>query len=102
MEKSKGAPASGEALLRFKEASFGYGLMHPILEEADFSVRRGMKVTLMGQNGAGKSTLFKLITGDFKPEHGKVQIVRGVTIAMAHQVIPPAMREKTLREFFEA
>jgi ATP-binding cassette subfamily F protein 3 len=100
--KDKEAAPPREVLLRFENVSFEYGHNHPILNEVDFSVRKGMKVTLMGQNGAGKSTLFKLITGDFKPEHGKVQIVRGVSIAMAHQVVPPAMREKTLREFFEA
>jgi ATPase subunit of ABC transporter with duplicated ATPase domains len=61
-----------------------------------------MKVTLMGQNGAGKSTIFNLITGDLKPEHGRVLISNGVSIAMARQVIPPALREKTVREFFEA
>ncbi|MEK7495841.1 MAG: ATP-binding cassette domain-containing protein, partial [Patescibacteria group bacterium] len=37
------------------------------MDEVSFSVRRGMKVALMGQNGAGKSTLFKLITGIIKP-----------------------------------
>lgn len=91
-----------EALLRFEGVSFEYGHNHPILDEVDFSLRRGMKVTLMGQNGAGKSTLFHLITGDLQPEHGKVQIVHGVSIALARQVIPPALREVTVREFFEA
>ncbi|MDR3546952.1 MAG: ATP-binding cassette domain-containing protein [Candidatus Pacebacteria bacterium] len=100
--KDKEAAPLREVLLRFENVSFEYGHNHPILNEVDFSVRKGMKVTLMGQNGAGKSTLFKLITGEYKPENGKVQIMRGVSIAMAHQVIPPAMREKTMREFFEA
>jgi len=91
-----------EAILRFEGVSFEYGHNHPILDEVDFSLRRGMKVTLMGQNGAGKSTLFNLIGGALKPEHGKVQVVHGVTIAMAHQVIPPSARTKTVREFFES
>lgn len=94
--------APREVLLRFEEVSFGYGHNHPILQEVDFSVRRGMKVTLMGQNGAGKSTIFKLISGMLKPEHGTVHMVRGTSVAMAHQVIPPALRERTVREFFES
>ncbi len=91
-----------EALLRFEDVSFEYGHNHPILDETSFTLRRGMKVTLMGQNGAGKSTLFNLITGAFEPEQGKVQIVPGTSVALASQVIPPAMRDKTVREFFEA
>jgi ATPase subunit of ABC transporter with duplicated ATPase domains len=96
------AGSSTEAVLRFEEVAFEYGHAHPILDEADFSLRRGRKVTLMGQNGAGKSTIFKLISGALSPEGGKVQIVRGTSIATAHQVIPPALMDGTVRAFFEA
>lgn len=98
---SKGS-APKEAVVRFDGVSFEYGHNYPILHEANFSLRRGMKVTLMGQNGAGKSTILKLISGAYEPEDGKIQIPHGLTIAMAHQVVPPALREKTVREFFEA
>ncbi|KND47273.1 MAG: ATP-binding cassette, subfamily F, member 3 [Parcubacteria bacterium C7867-004] len=90
-----------EALVRFENVSFGYGHNHPILNEVDFSLRRGMKVTLMGQNGAGKSTLFSLITGAQKTEDGKIQIPRGLTIAQSYQVIAQDERELTVRAFFE-
>ena len=60
-----------EVILRFNEATFEYG-RRPILLEADFSVREGSKITLMGQNGAGKSTIFQLITGALKPEAGMI------------------------------
>lgn len=96
------AGSSTEAVLRFEEVAFEYGHAHPILDEADFSLRRGRKVTLMGQNGAGKSTIFKLISGALSPEEGKIQIVRGTSIATAHQVIPPALLDSTVRAFFEA
>lgn len=99
--EQNGAPPR-EAVVRFEGLSFEYGHNHPILDEVDFSLKRGNKVTLMGQNGAGKSTIFKLITGELKPQNGKVQIPRGVSIAMASQVIPLDMRERTVREFFEA
>lgn len=100
-DKSAGA-SPREAIVRFEEVSFEYGHNHPILDEVDFSLRKGMKVTLMGQNGAGKSTLFKLITGELAPERGKIIIPRGTSIATAHQVIPREMRERTVREFFES
>ena len=36
-----------ETVLRFEEVSFEYYHNHPILNEADFSLRKGMKVALM-------------------------------------------------------
>lgn len=90
-----------EAVLRFEDVSFNHGHNYPIVNEVNFSLRKGMKVTLMGQNGAGKSTLFKLITGGFQPESGKIQIPRGTSVALSSQTIVPEDRELTIREFFE-
>ncbi len=95
------APQTGEIILKFEDLSFEFGHNKPILEEVNFSLRRGMKVTLMGQNGSGKSTIFGLITGHHKPESGRIIISKGVTIAIARQVIPRADMELTVREFFE-
>ncbi|MDQ5893280.1 MAG: ATP-binding cassette, subfamily er 3 [Patescibacteria group bacterium] len=93
--------SKNDALLTFDDVSFEFGHNKPILDEVSFSVRRGMKVTLMGQNGAGKSTLFSLISGTTKPESGKVNILNGVSIAQAKQVIPRDQLDLTMREFFE-
>jgi ATPase subunit of ABC transporter with duplicated ATPase domains len=93
--------AKDESILRFEEVSFEYGHNKPILQEVDFVVRRGAKITIMGQNGAGKSTLFQLITGEKKQESGEIHIVRGVSIAISKQVIPREYMELTVREFFE-
>ncbi len=54
----------------------------------------------MGQNGAGKSTIFKMITGDLKPQEGKIHIEKGKTIAIAKQVIPREQYELTVKEYF--
>ncbi|MFA6445692.1 MAG: ABC-F family ATP-binding cassette domain-containing protein, partial [Candidatus Paceibacterota bacterium] len=81
--------------------SFEFGHNKPILDEVSFSVRKGMKITLMGQNGAGKSTIFGLITGTHRPEHGRVVVGQGVTIAISKQVIPRDQMHLTVREFFE-
>lgn len=91
-----------EAVLRFEKVSFGFGHNHPILREVDFSVRRGMKMTLMGQNGAGKSTIFKMITNELMVDEGKIQRLPGLTIAISTQVVPEKLRSATVREFFEA
>ena len=93
--------AKNEAILRFEGVSFEYGPNKPILDEVTFSLREGSKVTIMGQNGAGKSTIFKLITGDFEPENGLINIVNGVSIAISKQVINREDLTLTVREFFE-
>ncbi len=90
-----------ETVLRFEDVSFEFGHNKPILDTVNFNVRRGSKITIMGQNGAGKSTLFKLITGDHVPEHGSIHIHRDATIAIARQVIPRPDLELTVREFFQ-
>ncbi|OGD66887.1 hypothetical protein A2442_03320 [Candidatus Campbellbacteria bacterium RIFOXYC2_FULL_35_25] len=92
---------SDGAVIRFNKVSFNHGHNKPILDEVDFSVRRGSKITLMGQNGAGKSTVFKLITGEIKPAEGAINIDPKATIAVSKQVIPREYLELTIREFFE-
>ena len=94
--------ATNEVILRFNGVSFEYGPQKPILEEAEFSVRRGSKITLMGQNGSGKSTIFKLITGEIEPESGAINIGNGLTIALSKQVIPRSQMDSTVKEFFES
>lgn len=90
----------GNVIIRFNKVSFEYG-KKPILTQADFSVREGSKITLMGQNGAGKSTIFRLIAGDLKPEVGTISVTKGLTMATARQVIGRDEAELTVREFFE-
>jgi ATPase subunit of ABC transporter with duplicated ATPase domains len=92
----------GDVIIRFNKVSFEFGHAKPILHEADFSVRRGAKVTLMGQNGAGKSTIFRLIMRDLKPESGTVIIGDGLTMATGRQVIPRDQLDRTVKEFFES
>ena len=91
----------GEVMVRFDKVSFNFGANKPILDEVDFSVRRGAKITFMGQNGAGKSTIFGLITNVNQPESGTISIAKGLTIAIARQVIPRNEMDFTVREFFE-
>lgn len=93
--------AKGETILRFEKLSFEYGHNKPILDEVSFSVRRGSKITIMGQNGAGKSTIFGLISKELQPESGVVVMENKISVALSRQVIPRADLELTVREFFE-
>lgn len=90
-----------ESIIRFERVKFEYGHNKPILDEVDFSLRRGSKTTIMGQNGAGKSTIFQLIIGTLKPYAGAVHLAPGLTIAISRQVIPRAQLDLTVREFFQ-
>jgi len=91
----------GETVIRFEDVSFEHGHNKPILDEVNFTVRRGTKVTIMGQNGAGKTTIFGLILGDHTPESGTVHLPNGTTIATARQVIPRDQMELSVRDFFQ-
>ncbi|MEK7505699.1 MAG: ATP-binding cassette domain-containing protein, partial [Patescibacteria group bacterium] len=93
--------AKGDTIVSFEEVSFEYGPNKPILDEVSFSVRRGIKATLMGQNGAGKSTIFQLITKGVVPVRGKINVINGLSIALSRQVIPREELTLTVREFFE-
>lgn len=88
-------------ILSFDTVSFAYNDgKKPILVESDFTLRENTKITIMGQNGAGKSTIFKMITGELKPQLGKINIGQGKTIAVSKQVIPRDMMHMTIREYF--
>lgn len=93
--------SKNDTILRFEEATFEYGPNKPIITEVNFAIRRGAKVTIMGQNGAGKSTLFGLITGALNLEEGNLFITQGISIAIARQVIPKEDMDLTVRAFFE-
>lgn len=91
---------NNEVILRFSEVSFEYQHFKPLLDEVSFSVRRGAKITLMGQNGAGKSSLFSLITGELAPKSGQISINLDCTIATARQVIAREDLDLTVTDYF--
>jgi ATPase subunit of ABC transporter with duplicated ATPase domains len=89
-----------EVVLRFDNVDFEYIEKRPILDGACFSLRRGAKVTLMGQNGAGKSTIFGLIRGELKPKSGQVSVSKGASVGTARQMINRADLDLTIEEYF--
>jgi ATPase subunit of ABC transporter with duplicated ATPase domains len=101
MAVEKQIPQAGEVVLRFEDVTYNYGENKPILFETNFVIRKGIKLTLMGQNGAGKSTLFSLITGEKHPEEGRIIIGHGLRIALAKQYISHKDWGITVKEFLE-
>ncbi len=90
-----------KVVLRFDEVKFEYLHKKPVLHEASFSLRKGDKVTLMGQNGAGKSTLFKLIKGELKTTGGRLSVDGDAKIGMAEQMIARVNLGLSMRQYFE-
>lgn len=93
---------NGEVILRFEDVNFWYQEMKPILKEANFVVRKGAKLTLMGQNGAGKSTLFSLIMRENEPHDGKVVYEKDVKVAIAKQTIPHTRWDESVRDYLQS
>src|SRR3989344_9048184 len=93
--------SGNETIVKFNNVSFQWESNKPILDEANFSLRRGSKITLMGQNGAGKSTIFHLIMGQTEVESGSINLSGNITIASARQVIPRSELDLTVTEFFK-
>ncbi len=90
-----------EVIVRFDEVTFKYEGKKLILDEADFSIRKNSKITIMGQNGAGKSTIFKLITGDLQPSSGNIQLQLGTKIAIAQQFVQKKYLDLSVLDYFK-
>ncbi|MFN3705142.1 MAG: ABC transporter ATP-binding protein [Thermoflexales bacterium] len=62
-----------EALLTFRDVTFGYRPHHPpVLDCVNFSLRPGRVLAIVGPNGAGKTTLLALALGWLSPWRGDV------------------------------
>jgi zinc transport system ATP-binding protein len=58
-----------------------------ILEDINFTVKRGEIVTLIGPNGAGKTALLKLVLGLNQPTSGKIISAKGLRIGYMPQAL---------------
>jgi ATPase subunit of ABC transporter with duplicated ATPase domains len=59
----------------------------PVLNGADFIVRKGERVAILGSNGCGKSTLFKCITGELAADSGLVRKGESIKAGYLSQVV---------------
>jgi ABC transport system ATP-binding/permease protein len=53
-----------------------------LLRDLSWSVGPGMRIGVIGVNGAGKTTLLRLLTGDLRPDSGRVK--RGKTLRIGY------------------
>lgn len=64
-------PDAKDIILETRGLTKHYGGVHA-LEDANFTMRQGEHVAIVGDNGAGKSTFVRNITGVEKPTAGKI------------------------------
>ena len=64
-------PLPEDVILETRDLTKHYGGVHA-LEGANFALRKGEHVAIMGDNGAGKSTFVRQITGVEQPTRGEI------------------------------
>ncbi|QUS54921.1 energy-dependent translational throttle protein EttA [Pseudovibrio brasiliensis] len=74
----------GNNVIDLENVSKGFG-DRLLIEDLSFKLPRGGIVGVIGPNGAGKSTLFKLLTGQEKPDSGKVELGERVHLGYVDQ-----------------
>ncbi|KAI9659675.1 MAG: hypothetical protein M1829_006548 [Trizodia sp. TS-e1964] len=69
-----GVKSNTRSILRMTDCTYTYpGASKPSLYNASCSLSLSSRTAIIGGNGAGKSTLIKLLTGETKPQTGKVE-----------------------------
>ncbi len=64
---------SAAPVLRLRGVGRRFGGVHAV-RDVDLEVRPGERRAILGPNGAGKTTLFNLISGEFPPSSGSVEL----------------------------
>jgi branched-chain amino acid transport system ATP-binding protein len=73
------------SLLVLHDVSKSYGAVK-VTDGISFAVREGETLGILGPNGAGKTTLFNLISGDVRPDQGRIEYEgQDVTRRKPHQ-----------------
>ncbi|MGZ8485322.1 MAG: energy-dependent translational throttle protein EttA, partial [Candidatus Binatia bacterium] len=77
-------PRLGNVVIEAEKVSKAYG-DNLLVDGMTFKLPPGGIVGVIGPNGAGKTTLFRMITGQEKPDSGKIRIGETVVLAYVDQ-----------------
>lgn len=56
-----------------------------LYDEANWHIKPGEKIGLIGANGTGKTTLLKIITGEYTPTSGTISMAKDLTMGYLNQ-----------------
>jgi ATP-binding cassette subfamily B protein len=80
-----------EGVLALRNVTFGYAEGRPVVRELTLELHPGEHVALVGATGAGKSTVAKLLTRQYDPQEGRIELggvdVRDATLESLHRRI---------------
>jgi ATP-binding cassette subfamily F protein uup len=85
-----------KTVIEAQDVSKTYG-NRPIIRDFSLRIQRGDRIGIVGANGAGKTTLLKLLTGEIRPEGGKViqaRTLSGIVIDQQRKLMEPSKRVK--------
>jgi branched-chain amino acid transport system ATP-binding protein len=85
-----------EPILRLRGVGRRFGGVQAV-RDVDLNVRDGERRAILGPNGAGKTTLFNVISGEFPPTAGTVELF-GVDVT---HLAPPARAKLGLSRTFQ-
>jgi branched-chain amino acid transport system ATP-binding protein len=86
------AAANGTHALVLEGVGRSFGAL-VALEGISFAIEAGERLAILGANGAGKTTLFNVITGDYRPDKGRVVFFgEDVTTLPTHERIRRGIR----------
>jgi ATP-binding cassette subfamily B protein len=64
----------GQGTLNLRGVSFGYGDGRTVVRNVTLAFAPGEQVALVGATGAGKSTVAKLVTRQYNPQQGSIEL----------------------------
>jgi ATP-binding cassette subfamily F protein 3 len=67
-----------------------------LYDEANWHIKPGEKIGLIGANGTGKTTLLKMIVGEYKPTSGTISMAKDLTMGYLNQDLLSYSSDKTI------
>ena len=67
-----------------------------LYDEANWHIKPGEKIGLIGANGTGKTTLLKMIVGEYSPTSGTISMAKDITMGYLNQDLLSYSSEKNI------